>query len=57
MCADAHLPLVSFARDTHAAKGCTNLSPSPLRPDRVSSDFQPSKTAWSGGVKLRLKTR
>uniref|UniRef100_A0A8B9UJG1 Shroom family member 3 n=1 Tax=Anas zonorhyncha TaxID=75864 RepID=A0A8B9UJG1_9AVES len=44
-------------RDTHAAKGCTNLSPSPLRPDRVSSDFQPSKTAWSGGVKLRLKTR
>ncbi|XP_035180032.1 protein Shroom3 isoform X2 [Oxyura jamaicensis] len=44
-------------RDTHAAKGCTNLSPSPLRPDRVSTDFQPSKTAWAGGVKLRLKTR
>ncbi|KAM6120243.1 LOW QUALITY PROTEIN: protein Shroom3 [Pterocles gutturalis] len=44
-------------RDTHAAKGCTSLSPNPLRPDCVTTDFQPSKTTWSGGVKLRLKTR
>ncbi|XP_026703152.1 protein Shroom3 isoform X2 [Athene cunicularia] len=44
-------------RDTHAAKGCTDLSPNPLSPDFVTTDFQPSKTTWSGGVKLRLKTR
>ncbi|XP_027554303.1 protein Shroom3 isoform X1 [Neopelma chrysocephalum] len=44
-------------RDTHAAKGCTDLSPSPLGPDCVSTDFQPSKATWSGGVKLRLKSR
>ncbi|KAJ7401437.1 shroom family member 3 [Pitangus sulphuratus] len=43
-------------RDTHAAKGCTDLSPSPLGPDCVTTDFQPSKATWSGGVKLRLKT-
>ncbi|XP_068009880.1 protein Shroom3 isoform X2 [Melanerpes formicivorus] len=41
-------------RDTHAAKGCTDLSPSP---DCVTADFQPSKTSWTGGVKLRVKTR
>ncbi|XP_075607004.1 protein Shroom3 isoform X2 [Balearica regulorum gibbericeps] len=44
-------------RDTHAAKGCTDLSPNPLSPDCVNTDLQPSKTTWSGGVKLRLKTR
>ncbi|XP_057285923.1 protein Shroom3 isoform X1 [Pezoporus wallicus] len=44
-------------RDTHAAKGCTDLSPSPLSPDCVTPEFPPSKTTWSGGVKLRLKTR
>ncbi|KAM6072357.1 protein Shroom3 isoform 7-T8 [Theristicus caerulescens] len=44
-------------RDTHAAKGCTDLSPDPLSPECVTTDFQPSKTSWSGGVKLRLKTR
>ncbi|XP_052668591.1 protein Shroom3 isoform X1 [Harpia harpyja] len=44
-------------RDTHAAKGCTDLSPNPLSLNCVTTDFQPSKTTWSGGVKLRLKTR
>ncbi|XP_042652761.1 protein Shroom3 isoform X2 [Tyto alba] len=44
-------------RDTHAAKGCTGLSPNPLSPDCVTTDLQPSKSTWSGGVKLRLKTR
>uniref|UniRef100_A0A8C3IYS9 Shroom family member 3 n=2 Tax=Neoaves TaxID=3078114 RepID=A0A8C3IYS9_9CHAR len=43
--------------DTHAAKRCTDLSPNPLSPDCVTADFQPSKATWSGGVKLRLKTR
>ncbi|XP_023782865.1 protein Shroom3 isoform X1 [Cyanistes caeruleus] len=44
-------------RDTHAAQGCTELSPSPLSPDCVTTDFQPSKASWAAGVKLRLKTR
>ncbi|XP_032916959.1 protein Shroom3 isoform X2 [Catharus ustulatus] len=44
-------------RDTHAAQGCTELSPSPLSQDCVSADFQPSKAPWAAGVKLRLKTR
>ncbi|KAM6136225.1 protein Shroom3 [Phoenicopterus ruber ruber] len=44
-------------RDTYAVKGCTDLSPNPLSPDCVTTDFQPSKTTWSGGVKFRLKTR
>ncbi|XP_009564434.2 protein Shroom3 [Cuculus canorus] len=44
-------------RDTHAAKGCTDLSASPLSPDCLTTDFQPSKTSWSGGIKLRLKSR
>ncbi|KAM6429850.1 protein Shroom3 [Rhynochetos jubatus] len=44
-------------RDTHAAKGCTDLSPSPLSLDCLTTDFPPSKTTWSGGVKLRLRTR
>ncbi|XP_037990834.1 protein Shroom3 isoform X2 [Motacilla alba alba] len=41
-------------RDTHAAQGCTELSPSP---DCVTTDFQPGKATWAAGVKLRLKTR
>uniref|UniRef100_A0A8C3L0X2 Shroom family member 3 n=1 Tax=Chrysolophus pictus TaxID=9089 RepID=A0A8C3L0X2_CHRPC len=44
-------------RDTHAAKGCTDSCPCLLGPDRVTTDFQPSKPTWPGGVKLRLKTR
>ncbi|XP_069711105.1 protein Shroom3 isoform X2 [Phaenicophaeus curvirostris] len=44
-------------RDTHAVKGCTDLSASPLNPDCLTTDFQPSKTSWSGGIKLRLKSR
>ncbi|XP_063271420.1 protein Shroom3 isoform X4 [Prinia subflava] len=44
-------------RDTHAAQGCPELSPSPLHPDCVTADFQPSKGTWAAGVKLRLKTR
>ncbi|XP_014740364.1 PREDICTED: protein Shroom3 isoform X2 [Sturnus vulgaris] len=44
-------------RDTHAAQGCTELSPSPLSQDCVTTDFQPSKGTWAAGVKLRLKTR
>ncbi|XP_056345517.1 protein Shroom3 isoform X2 [Oenanthe melanoleuca] len=44
-------------RDTHAAQGCTELCPSPLSQDCVSTDFPPSKAAWAAGVKLRLKTR
>ncbi|XP_016153120.1 PREDICTED: protein Shroom3 [Ficedula albicollis] len=44
-------------RDTHAAQGCSELSPSPLSQDCVSTDFQPSKAAWAAGVKLRLKSR
>ncbi|XP_062350039.1 protein Shroom3 [Cinclus cinclus] len=44
-------------RDTHAAQGCTELSPSPLSRDCVTTDFQPSKATWAAGVKLRLKTR
>lgn len=51
------MALVSFDRDTHAAKGCTDLPPNPLSLNCVTTDFQPSKTTWSGGVKLRLKTR
>uniref|UniRef100_A0A8V0XIH7 Shroom family member 3 n=1 Tax=Gallus gallus TaxID=9031 RepID=A0A8V0XIH7_CHICK len=43
--------------DTHAAKGCTDPCPCLLSPDRVTTDFQPSKPTWPGGVKLRLKTR
>ncbi|CAN8209522.1 unnamed protein product [Coccothraustes coccothraustes] len=44
-------------RDTHAAQGCTELSPSPLSQDCVTTDFQPGKSTWAAGVKLRLKTR
>ncbi|KAM3671777.1 protein Shroom3 [Ammospiza maritima maritima] len=44
-------------RDTHAAQGCSELSPSPLSPGCVTTDFQPSKATWAAGVKLRLKTR
>uniref|UniRef100_A0A8C3NG22 Shroom family member 3 n=1 Tax=Geospiza parvula TaxID=87175 RepID=A0A8C3NG22_GEOPR len=44
-------------RDTHAAQGCSELSPSPLSPDCVTTDFQPGKATWAAGVKLRLKTR
>ncbi|XP_030348474.1 protein Shroom3 isoform X2 [Strigops habroptila] len=44
-------------RDKHAAKGCTDLSPSPLGPDCVTTEFQPGKTTWLAGVKLQLKTR
>ncbi|KAM6269902.1 protein Shroom3 isoform 2-T2 [Porphyrio hochstetteri] len=44
-------------RDTHAAKGCSDLAPNPLSPDCVNTDCQPSKATWSGGVKLRLKPR
>ncbi|XP_017594435.1 PREDICTED: protein Shroom3 [Corvus brachyrhynchos] len=44
-------------RDTHAAQGCTELSPSPLSPDGVTADFRPSKATWAAGVKLRLKAR
>ncbi|XP_064272285.1 protein Shroom3 isoform X1 [Passer domesticus] len=44
-------------RDTHAAQGCTELSPSPLGQDCVTTDFQPSRATWAAGVKLRLKTR
>lgn len=51
------MSLLSFGRDTHAAQGCTELSPSPLRQDCVSADFQPSKAPWAAGVKLRLKSR
>ncbi|XP_074398233.1 protein Shroom3 isoform X2 [Zonotrichia albicollis] len=41
-------------RDTHAAQGCSELSPSP---DCVTTDLQPGKATWAAGVKLRLKTR
>ncbi|XP_059699521.1 protein Shroom3 isoform X2 [Haemorhous mexicanus] len=44
-------------RDTHAAQGCTELSPSPLNQDCVTTDFQPGKATWAAGVKLRLKSR
>jgi len=56
LCVNVYMALVSFDRDTHAVKGCTDLSPNPLSLDCVTTDFQPSKTTWSG-VKLRLKTR
>ncbi|OWK55284.1 Protein Shroom3 [Lonchura striata] len=48
---------LSSSRDTHAAQGCTELSPSPLSSDCVTTDFQPGKATWATGVKLRLKTR
>lgn len=54
---DVYMALVSLDRDTHAAKGCADLSPNPLRPDCVTADFHASKATWSGGVKLRLKSR
>lgn len=57
LCAAVYMALVSFGRDTHAAKGCTDPCPCLLSPDRVTTDFQPSKPTWPGGVKLRLKTR
>ncbi|KAM9381824.1 protein Shroom3 [Phaethornis superciliosus] len=41
-------------RDTGAAKGCSILSPSL---DCLSPEGQPSRATWSGGVKLRLKSR
>ncbi|XP_061850248.1 protein Shroom3 isoform X2 [Colius striatus] len=49
--------MAANVRDTHAAKGCTDLSPNPLSPNCVTTDFQPNKSTWSGGLKLRLKSR
>lgn len=54
---DVYMALVSLDRDTHAARGCANLSPHPLQPDCVTADFHASRATWSGGVKLRLKSR
>ncbi|CAM2112633.1 unnamed protein product [Caretta caretta] len=51
-------PLVSFDRDTYAAKEHTDLPAShSLSPECIPTDLQHSKTAWSGAVKPRLKTR
>ncbi|XP_061439339.1 protein Shroom3 isoform X2 [Rhineura floridana] len=45
-------------RDTFAAKGHTDITRSrSLSSERLKSDFQYSKTAWSGGVNLQLKNR
>ncbi|XP_067413148.1 protein Shroom3 isoform X2 [Emydura macquarii macquarii] len=45
-------------RDTCAAKEHSDLSAShSLSPKSIPTDLQHSKTAWSGGVKLRLKSR
>lgn len=54
LCVGVFMALLSSGRDTHAAKGCTDLPPSL---DCVTTDFQPAKNTWTGGVKLRLKTR
>uniref|UniRef100_A0A8D2KY59 Shroom family member 3 n=1 Tax=Varanus komodoensis TaxID=61221 RepID=A0A8D2KY59_VARKO len=45
-------------RDTFAAKGQTDLAEShSFSPECLNPDSRYSKTAWSGGVKLRLKNR
>ncbi|KAF7252240.1 Protein Shroom3 [Varanus komodoensis] len=47
-----------MVEDTFAAKGQTDLAEShSFSPECLNPDSRYSKTAWSGGVKLRLKNR